>query len=205
MKSLFKSSGFLLAAIVASAVVLLGSGCATLDKALLNGTPEVSTVTQTNLVPSVATRQEATVSARADGSLATNFVTVTRTNFVEQVVTKYTTNTVFELKPGIVSGAKAVETANSMLNPTPSAPLVNIGIEAGLALLAGYVSLRNKKYAEATKAIIQGIETASTATPALAPIKQAISDSALDQGVADFVSALVEKHTSATAMAAAKS
>lgn len=77
--------------------------------------------------------------------------------------TNYTTNLVTVVKPGwgkAIDGAKA---ANSSLNPTPTAPFINIGLgvlSAGLALFARFKTKRAARDAGLVSTLITGVELA---------------------------------------------
>jgi hypothetical protein len=184
-----------LAILVSAAAALALSGCSSLDNALLNRQTVVEPqVVRTPVTNSVVAAEVRTVPNSAGvPTTVTNLATNTVVSYL--AATNWVTNTLFVPKPQIAQVAQTVETANSMLNPTPSAPLVNLGIEGLLAALAAYAGFRNKRYAAATKAIITGIEDATKSMPALAPIKEAITQSALGNSVSDFVQVLVDKHT----------
>lgn len=77
--------------------------------------------------------------------------------------TNYATNIVTRVKPGWERGISGAKTANSTLNPTPTAPFVNIGLgvlSAGLALFARFKTKRAAREAGLVSTLITGVELA---------------------------------------------
>ncbi|MEL0098906.1 MAG: hypothetical protein VW907_05075, partial [Opitutae bacterium] len=77
--------------------------------------------------------------------------------------TNYATNIVTRVKPGWERGISGAKTANSTLNPTPTAPFVNIGLgvlSAGLALFARFKTKRAAREAGLQTTLIKGFEMA---------------------------------------------
>lgn len=128
-------------------LVLLATGCGVLTKRQVTsvpGPPRLEAVVQTN-TPS----PQVTVGTDAAGLpvLVTNVpVPVLVTNYVrvptEVLVTNYVPN------PKVVETAAVVQAANSALNPTPTAPLVNLGAGLVTALAAGAAAWQNRRAAK---------------------------------------------------------
>lgn len=117
-----------------------------------------------------------------------------RTDVVTQGPSGFVTNKVYTVSEALASGLDTARMVNSM-NPTPSNPLVTVGINtiAGvMTMAAGFMTWKNKRKDQALGAIIAGVEKASTT----GQIKTAISKTAQDMGVAPVVRALVKARTS---------
>lgn len=183
---------------VSLGAVFVLSGCASMDRALLERHETVTAQVVTNEVRYTNSFAEpvAAPGAQPEGVRLQPQVepqvmlkVIVLTNTV--VTTNWVTNTVFEARPEITSGLRAAETINAVANPTPYAAPIGLGLGlAGLAV-GGYASLRNRQYGKAAEAIITGIERVDTN----GVVKAKVAEIAKDKGVADFVDVLVKKTT----------
>lgn len=125
---------------VAVAVVFGATGCQTKFGQALN-----PFVTEEEVVENVVTVTDPTTGAQ---TVSTNYVT----NVVTRVSEKW---------EKAISGAR---TANNSLNPTPTAPFIEIGLASLSSILAigvGFVNKRRKRAEGMLQTVIAGVETAN--------------------------------------------
>jgi hypothetical protein len=100
---------------------------------------------------------------------ATEEVTESVTSIVNEATgiatlsTNYTTNVVYTVSSGWGKAIAGVKSANSALNPTPTAPFINLGLGALSAALAVFARFKTKKAAAAdgmVGTLIAGVELA---------------------------------------------
>lgn len=149
-----------LASITAFVIVGLCGGCTTSAGGKRTFAP---LVTRTNVVEILATNTAPQVveaiATTSDGKKEV----IRATNFVSVVTTNWQTNIVTEVNPGWTSTISTARTLNETLNPTPSAPFVNIGLSALSGGLAWFAAWQNRRRAKATgllNTVIAGVEAA---------------------------------------------
>lgn len=101
------------------------------------------------------------------------------------------TNTI--VNPAVTSFLQGVKDVNGAVNPTPSAPLVNIGVSALGIILAGIAAAKNRKAkqnGQLAEVLIQGVELANSKEA-----KAAIDALSKKRGVADLVHSKVKQIT----------
>tara|TARA_R110000787_G_scaffold140636_3_gene254188 strand:+ start:1715 stop:2200 length:486 start_codon:yes stop_codon:yes gene_type:complete len=82
---------------------------------------------------------------------------------VSTLSTNYTTNVVYEVKGGWLKSISGAKAANSALNPTPTAPLINIGLGVLVAALGVFARFKTKRAEKAEGllgTLITGVELA---------------------------------------------
>jgi hypothetical protein len=101
------------------------------------------------------------------------------------------------VNPAVVEALRGAKEANSLVNPTPTAPFVNLGISAALGILGGIATWRNRKNAQRANAseqmndlFIAGVEIANNPD-----VKAAIKQLSVQKGLADVVRHRVHKVT----------
>lgn len=87
----------------------------------------------------------------------------------------------------VLSGAKEV---NSLANPTPSAPIVNLGISAILAGLGAYAAYRNRGLNAAVGTLVDSVEKFDDPK-----LKLLIQQKSAIQETAGIISKIVQKRT----------
>lgn len=148
-------------------VVLLGlSGCAALTK------PEGGLFLQRVVaMPAITNTSPSGDYVVTPGYLATNFV----------------------VNPSAQQSIQAIKEANGILNPTPSAPLVNMGLTALsgiLGIVAAWKTRKANQNATVADLLIESIETANKPE-----VKAAIEQLSLKRGKADLVHSKVKQIT----------
>lgn len=170
--------------LVATSILVMITGCAKLNSALLKPTTQPQVVTTppsivTNFVAVPQPPQITVVTQAVAGQIVfvtntviqppiilTNTVLVPGNTVTQDVVTGYSVN------PSVISAIDKAKALNSALNPTPSEPLVDIGLGAlaGLASLwAGYKTRQLSKAqpkVDALQSVIKAVETFSASQPA---------------------------------------
>jgi hypothetical protein len=117
---------------------------------------------QTNAVPAVAVVPAATNTV-VSGSNVVQIVTA------ETVVTNWTTNIVVAVRPVVQQTLTTIQAANE-LNPTPSAPGVNLalGVVSGLlGIWASMAQRRANKKESLLRTVVAGVEAAGQAATAV--------------------------------------
>lgn len=110
----------------------------------------------------------------------TNTVYVLGRTETQQVVVGYAPN------PSVLQGLTQAQQWNSTLNPTPSAPLVNIGIGILTALATGFAGWKTKQLQsqpkiDALQSVIKAVETFVEAPPTPTGIVATVPVSVSDQ------------------------
>lgn len=111
---------------------------------------------------------------------------------VSDVPAHLETNVVYSVNPELQMGLQTAQAVNSIANPTPFAPLINIllgGLSGSLALYAAY----KNKQVTAGQTIVQAIESIDNPS-----VKSAISTFADSQGAGAAVNAFVQDSLTAT-------
>ena len=107
--------------------------------------------------------------------------------------TNYTTNVVYTVKSGWGKAITGAQSANSALNPTPTAPLINLGLGALASALAIFARFQTKRAAKSdglVGTLIAGVELAGDAAT-----KTAIKDLAQNFKQARDLRKRVQKQT----------
>ncbi len=181
------------AAAITFGLLLLFTGCAASAPGATRSLAPV--ITRTNAAPEIVTNQVTqivpVVVTNADSITVTNYVT----NLAHVVSTNWQTNIVSAVNPiwtQTIDGARAV---NSTLNPTPSAPFVNIGLTALSGVLGWFAAWQNRRRARATgllNTVIAGVEAAKNPD-----VKKAIAETSKLWGTRNELAAHVAQVTSA--------
>lgn len=186
-----------------SLAVLGATGCATLDALRKPFVTEerVSAVTlsvpgSTNVVTQDIPAQTNAVTD-AVGNVTVLVTPAYRTNFITLTgpseVTRFVTNTVTTVNPALVSSLTSAQSLNASLNPTPSAPIINVLLTALLGGLGFFARLKTKQATESQgllRTVIAGVEEARSPET-----KQAIAKFSEAVGNAPQLDALVRKLT----------
>lgn len=136
------------------------TGCSTLQA--VKRQPFVAT---TNAVPTVIEIPATTnIVVSPDGAGTIEVVTPAKT------ITNWSTNIVVEVNPTITSGIDGARTINRLANPTPAAPLVDLGLYALSGILGIVATWKTRKLQRAQDqlsqtnelldTVIAGVETA---------------------------------------------
>lgn len=155
-----RETSLLLALLLLSLVMLLTGGCQTPDSH-----PDIRErikpiVTQTNVTEVIKTNFITQIIPVIVTNSVNQVETVFRTNTISTVATNWQTNIVSEVNPSWSTALSGIRSANSALNPTPSAPIVN-GITYGVgAILAWFAAFQNNRRKKAEQlASDQSVET----------------------------------------------
>jgi hypothetical protein len=106
------------------------------------------------------------------------------------------------VNPNWQTGIETVKSANGMLNPTPTAPLVGIGLTLFGYVLTGIAALRNKQTGKALDSVrgalhaaVDGIEKAADAGMLAKDAKGVIQAKAIAAGAEKVLAAVVSDRT----------
>lgn len=166
------------------------TGCGTLQSVKKPFVTKTNVVEKVATVPSVVdvpavTNQVATEIRDASGEITgTNYTLIVtparrQTNLLS--VTNLVTNVITEVNPDLESAISTAKGINSTLNPTPSSPLINIGL-TGVSLVLGWwarrKTLAHARAQEQANANNELLETVITGVEAAKndDVKQKISE-----------------------------
>lgn len=93
--------------------------------------------------------------------VSSHTVTNTLPDLTTEVVTVLQTNSVYSVNPDLLTGINTAREVNNLTNPTPSAPLVELGLGALVAGLGWYAKIKNQKLKGAeslVSVLVQGVE-----------------------------------------------
>lgn len=110
-----------------------------------------------------------------------------------QSVTNTVTNTIYVVNPDWQRAIDAARGVNETFNPTPTAPLVNIGLGAlstVLGLIAAWKSRQAKSNGEQLETVVQGVEIAGNSE-----VKAKIEEVSRVKGVASDLASTVKAIT----------
>lgn len=179
--------------------VLTLVGCGILTKPVITQQPMV-TPASTNTVLSTNIPSP-TVSLAVTNGLITYITNTPPPQIIRQVIvlpaqTNYMTVTNYIPNPSFLSGVEVAQQVNSVANPTPSAPLVNIGLMGltGLAsLLAAWQNRKSNKAIDVATTMVKAIEGLP---PELTqPVKDAVAKMSQHRDNAKDVNDIVKKVT----------
>lgn len=167
------ASGLLiLAVLIGPLLILLFGGCSLLPKGVDGGSAPLAPIVQrTNIVENLITTPATTNTVATPSGEIVAVITPSVT------VTNWQTNIVSEVNPlwqQTITGARAV---NSTLNPTPTAPFVNIGLSilsGGLAWFAAFQNKRRARESGLVNTLIAGVEASKNPE-----VKQAIKETSV--------------------------
>lgn len=155
-------------------LILLNAGCAT----AASGKPTLRPIiTVTNVVESIRTNTVTQIIPVTVTNTGNELRTVWQTNVASMISTNWQTNIVSEVNPAWQTTIAGAKTLNETLNPTPTAPFVNIGLSVLSGALAWFAGWKNKlraKEAGMVNTLIAGVEAAKNPD-----VKKAIAETAV--------------------------
>lgn len=124
----------------------------------------------------------------------TSFAPFTRS----AVVADGQTNDVFTVNTNLLAAIETAKRVNASINPTPSEPIINLGLSAVTAALgagAWFLNRRKRSLQDQLTAVIGGIETATRINPSVALVKSEVANAADLLGVATELHTTVKNQT----------
>jgi len=161
-------------------LVLVGlCGCARLEHGLLDRQETVTPVVREE----TTARYE--VVKREDGSSVTNVAGWTVTT-----VTNYVTNVVYTPKAAVTRSLETIQAVNSVANPTPTAPLVNVAVTLLGLVYGAFAHWKSRNYRAVAETVVRGVEATGAAD-----VKKMVKELSRREGTSAAVSAVVDRVT----------
>lgn len=172
---------------LACAGILSLVGCSMFTRPVYSVAPPMTNqvVTVTPQVPKIE------LATNAAGTTITNWITLPPVVVTNTVVTPGQSVTSYVVNPTLTSGIVTAQQLNGAFNPTPTAPLVNLGLGA-LALLASGIAAWKTKVASGESALKATLQTAIETFPGVGSLKDHVANISQITGTSDALHASVQ-------------